>query len=159
MLHRQTLSLIATVLILICFVLCGEEGNSERLSFTANEQNEMIRLQSFVHGRMEPGRNIQTYEFILKQSENMRGVFQIDSVSSDLKLELIKKEFPFDSKTSCANANSGNTFSCKIEIQSLEKGTYRLTVFRATNKKESDFNLFAGIFGKGYIDVDSTSDR
>lgn len=149
---------IATI-VFSSFVFCQGSGKTEKLTFINNEQNGMFRLQSFVHGRMEPANNIQNYEFIIIQSENARGVFQIDSTNPDLKVRLIKKEFPLDTKTECANTNSGNTYSCKIEIESLEKGRYHLSVYRKNEGNESNFNLFAGIFGKGYIDVESPTDR
>ncbi|WP_210413253.1 LIC_10463 family lipoprotein [Leptospira barantonii] len=140
-------------------LFCHGSDKPEKLTFINNEQNGMFRLQSFVHGRMEIGSNIHNYEFTIKQSENVRGVFQIDSTNPDLKVRLTKKEFPLDTKTECTNTNSGNTYSCKIEINSLEKGRYLLSVYRKNYENESNFNLFAGIFGMGYIDVESTTDR
>ncbi|MGJ4752536.1 LIC_10463 family lipoprotein [Leptospira kmetyi] len=140
-------------------LFCQGSDRPEKLTFLNNEQNGMFRLQSFVHGRMEAAIRIRDYEFTIKQAEDVRGVFQIDSTNPDLRVRLVKKEFPWDTKTECANTNSGNTYSCKIEIGSLEKGRYLLSVYRNHGESESNFNLFAGIFGKGYIDVESANDR
>ncbi|EMY79444.1 hypothetical protein LEP1GSC060_2439 [Leptospira weilii serovar Ranarum str. ICFT] len=141
------------------FVSCRENGNSEKLVFIQNEQNGIVRFQSVVYGRIDPQKNIQNYEFSLKQSENVLGVVQVDSTDPDLRVRLIKKGFLFDSKRGCTNTNLGNTYSCKIEIQLLEKGRYQLVVYKNTNTNESDFNLFVGIFGKGYVNVETPFHR
>lgn len=138
-------------------ISCKINENSERLIFDQSEQNGTVRLQSFVQGTLTPEKNIQNYEFTINQSENIRGNVQVDSTDPDLKVELIKKGFLFDSKKECTNTNLGNTYSCKIENQSLEKGRYTVAVYKNTNTKKSDFNLFIGIFGKGYINVKATS--
>ncbi|EKO53871.1 hypothetical protein LEP1GSC127_4223 [Leptospira kirschneri str. 200801925] len=138
-------------------ISCKINENSERLIFDQSEQNGTVRLQSFVQGTLTPEKNIQNYEFTINQSENVLGNVQVDSTDPDLKVELIKKGFLFDSKKECTNTNLGNTYSCKIENQSLEKGRYTTAVYKNTNTKKSDFNLFIGIFGKGYINVKATS--
>ncbi|WP_245667167.1 LIC_10463 family lipoprotein [Leptospira tipperaryensis] len=114
----------------------------------------MVRFQAFTHGKIETKENEKYYDFILKQTENIQGVFQIDSTNSELRIRLIRVNFPFDTETDCTNTNSGNTYSCKIEIKSLEKASYRLTVFRNSKTEESSFNLFAGIFGNGYVHIE-----
>lgn len=138
-------------------ISCKINENSERLIFDQSEQNGTVRLQSFVQGTLTPEKNIQNYEFTINQSENVLGNVQVDSTDPDLKVELIKKGFLFDSKKECTNTNLGNTYSCKIENQSLEKGRYTTAVYKNTNTKKSDFNLFIGIFGKGYINVKAAS--
>ncbi len=154
-------SLRIVVTIMACMftglISCKINENSERLIFDQSEQNGTVRLQSFVQGTLTPEKNIQNYEFTINQSENIRGNVQVDSTDPDLKVELIKKGFLFDSKKECTNTNLGNTYSCKIENQSLEKGRYTAAVYKNTNTKKSDFNLFIGIFGKGYINVKATS--
>lgn len=133
---------------------CDTDPIEERIPFIKNDQNGMIRSQSFLHGRMEAGTDRRTYSFFLKQAENIQGVFQVDSVDPELKIRLIRTGYPLGSKTDCINMNSGNTYSCRIEIPSLERGKYKLSVFRDLAEREGDFNLFAGIFGKGYVDIE-----
>ncbi|WP_394854579.1 LIC_10463 family lipoprotein [Leptospira ellisii] len=133
---------------------CETEQIGERIPFVKNDRNGMIRSQSFLHGRMETGKDRKTYSFFLKQAENVQGIFQIDSIDPELRIRLIKTGYPLGSKTDCTNTNSGNTYSCRIEIPALEKGKYKLSVFRGLADRESDFNLFAGIFGKGYVDIE-----
>ncbi|EMJ94647.1 LIC_10463 family lipoprotein [Leptospira alstonii] len=141
------------------FVSCRKNGNSERLVFIQNEKNGRVRLQSVVYGRIDPQKSIQNYEFTLKQSENVLGIVQVDSTDPDLRVRLIKKGILFDSKRECTNTRLGNTYSCKIEIQSLEKGRYQPVVYKNTNTNESNFNLFVGIFGKGYVNVETQFNR
>lgn len=78
-------------------ISCKINENSERLIFDQSEQNGTVRLQTFVHGKISPEKNIQNYEFTINQSENVRGNIQVDSTDPDLKVELIKKGFLFDS--------------------------------------------------------------
>ncbi|TGM53707.1 hypothetical protein EHQ97_14860 [Leptospira adleri] len=132
---------------------CAVE-NSEKLSFSNNEQNGMVRFQAFLHGNLEPDRREKNYNFTVKQAENIRGIFQIDSTNPDLRIRLIQKSFPFDTGTDCTNTNSGNTYSCKIEINHLGKADYRLRVFGDFKTNRSSFNLFAGIFGNGYVHIE-----
>ncbi|PJZ51426.1 hypothetical protein CH380_20280 [Leptospira adleri] len=131
-----------------------KRDNSEKLSFLKNEQNGMIRFQAFIHGKIETNETEKYYNFVLKQAENLQGVFQIDSTNSELRIRLIQVDFPFNTETDCTNTNSGNTYSCKIEIKPLEKASYRLRVFRNSKTEESSFNLFAGIFGNGYVHIE-----
>ncbi|EMF83376.1 hypothetical protein LEP1GSC188_1989 [Leptospira weilii serovar Topaz str. LT2116] len=140
-------------------IYCQVNGGSERLVFIQNEQNGAVRLQSFVHGKIYPEKNIQNYEFTLNQSENVLGIFQVDSTDPDLRVRLLKRGFLFDSKRECTNTNLGNTYSCKIEIPLLEKGRYRLAVYRNTDANETDFNLFVGIFGKGYVNIKAAANH
>lgn len=156
---QNSLRIIVTIMacMFIGLISCKINENSERLIFDQSEQNGTVRLQTFVHGKISPEKNIQNYEFTINQSENVRGNIQVDSTDPDLKVELIKKGFLFDSKKECTNTNLGNTYSCKIENQLLEKGRYTAAVYKNTNTKKSDFNLFIGIFGKGYINVKATS--
>ncbi|WP_243394852.1 LIC_10463 family lipoprotein [Leptospira adleri] len=114
----------------------------------------MIRFQAFIHGKIETNETEKYYNFVLKQAENLQGVFQIDSTNSELRIRLIQVDFPFNTETDCTNTNSGNTYSCKIEIKPLEKASYRLRVFRNSKTEESSFNLFAGIFGNGYVHIE-----
>ncbi|WP_232380774.1 LIC_10463 family lipoprotein [Leptospira ainlahdjerensis] len=144
------------ILILFLFFqipFCKTE-DSEKLSFLKNNLNGMIRFQAFVHGKIGIDRNEKNYGFILKQAENVQGVFQIDSTDSELRIRLVQTVFPFDTETECTNTNSGNTYSCKIEVKSLKKAGYQLRIFGDSNSIESDFNLFAGIFGKGYVQIE-----
>lgn len=119
----------------------------------------MVRFQSVEHGQWN-GKS-KEYYFILKQSENVQGVFQIDSTDSNLKILLTKKNFLIHSTTECISSVSENTVSCRLEIPSLEKGKYVLSVFTQNSPRESessphasDYNLFSGIYGKGYADLE-----
>lgn len=128
--------------------------DSEKLSFANNEQNGMLRFQAFLHGNMDPNRREKNYDFTIKQAENIRGIFQVDSTNPELRIRLIAKSFPFDSETDCTNTNLGNTYSCKIEINHLGKADYRLRVFGDLKTNQTSFNLFAGIFGNGYVHIE-----
>ncbi|URD70491.1 LIC_10463 family lipoprotein [Leptospira borgpetersenii] len=152
---RNSLRIIVTMTACM-LIYCQVNGGSERLVFIQNEQDGIVRLQSFVHGKIYPEKNIQNYEFTLNQSENVQGIFQVDSTDPDLRVRFLKRGFLFDSKRECADTNLGSTYSCKIEIPLLEKGRYYLTVYGKTNMNETDFNLFVGIFGKGYVDVEAS---
>lgn len=157
--NMQNLLRILVVILFTWFIYCKVNENSERLVFNQNEQNGIVRLQSFVYGTLTAEKNIQNYEFTINQSENVLGIVQVDSTNPDLKVQLIKKGVLFDSKKECINTNLGNTYSCKIENQLLEKGRYTAVVYKNTNMKKLDFNLFVGIFGKGYINVETTSNH
>ncbi|WP_032927261.1 LIC_10463 family lipoprotein [Leptospira santarosai] len=155
---QNPLRIIATMT--ACMIIyCQVNGGSERLVFTQNESDGIVRLQTFVRGKIYPEKNIQNYEFTIDQSENVSGIVQIDSADPDLRVRLLKKGFLLDSERECTNANLGNTYSCKIEIPLLEKGRYRLAVYGHTKANEIDFNLFVGIFGKGYVNVKSAGNR
>ncbi|WP_234369475.1 LIC_10463 family lipoprotein [Leptospira santarosai] len=146
---------------ILCGVLigCKEEVVPRKLSFIPNNKNGMVRFQSVEHGQWNG--NSKEYYFILKQSENVQGVFQIDSTDSNLKIRLTKKNFLITSTMECISSVSGNTASCRLEIPSLEKGKYVLSVFTEIPLRESessprasDYNLFSGIYGKGYADLE-----
>ncbi len=129
-------------------------NDSDMLSFFKNEQNGMIRFQAFVHGRIEPDQNDKNYDFVLKQAENVQGIFQIDSTNPKLRIRFIKTNFLFGTETDCTNTNLGSTYSCKIEVKDLEKARYRLRIFSESRTNDSNFNLFAGIFGNGYVQIE-----
>ncbi|EMJ93228.1 LIC_10463 family lipoprotein [Leptospira alstonii] len=145
---------VGIVLWIFCGVLAGcKEEEQEKLSFIRNDRNGMIRLQSVKHGQLNGG--LKEYSFILKQAENVQGVFQIDSVGSNVRIRLTKKNFRIRSTTDCIPSVSENLRSCRLEIPSLEKGKYILSVFEeGPTSWGSDFNLFSGIYGKGYADFE-----
>ncbi len=101
---QNPLRIIATMT--ACMIIyCQVNGGSERLVFTQNESDGIVRLQTFVRGKIYPENNIQNYEFTIDQSENVSGIVQIDSTESDLRVRLLKKGFLLDSERECTNAN------------------------------------------------------